>query len=1621
MQNPFDQFDVNQVEQNPFDAFDQEASEDPAQQVQSVFQPVPSEGPVLRPEQGLPGFEPVPAGGPVSDEFTRDPQSFLPSEFARPVGPDLGFLDATGNAFGRGVQNLQDAVSMLNAEIGNYLGVEGTNERLAQDIAINDEDRRAFPVDRTTQLGQEELETTDGFLDATGAFLSNPRLISNVAAESAPLSAPTLLGAGAVAAAGAGTAPVVGVTALGSFLVEYFSSLSGDVKEAQTGEQILGILNNEKISDEQAIEAIMSDEETMSGFRQFAATRGVPIAALDALTLGTAGKFFGPVRKLVAGSGRSLAGRAAGVGAGTAAELGAQMAGGSAGEALAQRLSEGEISSPAEVVAEGIAEIATAPADVAINSISEARNTRAETARLSSEEDARLKLAEADEAERAATESVAVLQPETLQQPQEALEDATTAEAVPEASPEPVIQGTAPVAPNEQQEPQAIEQAFPLPDPEVAAPPSVEAGTASPIEGAPQAAPELSAPDRAAPPQAEQQAPTEPESIPEAIEAGPESDVISSASNISSLADRIAKHAPRPEHRVIARRIHKRIAELKEDGQKFSLRRYRTLKSLPADMKFGGVQGQARTSFKNDGNVKSELRLNGLGKGLTYETALHELVHLVTSSVTAVGQHASTREGALSKEIAGRLNEIYDATLEAAIRIDSAKDTPTPDFVRSALNGIGRPLTDGETAKTSSNALESVDEILAWGLTNPGMQELMAKTKMPGTNETLWTRFVQTVAKALGISEKDGNTALSELLKVTDDILSADPKEFRKDRGDLINTLTSEQRDGDSQQGSVRNEEASAPIEDFVEGSHKTGTPKPAPQDKLYSNPVEPLGRMLFGSVDEWNAHLKGTAEVRRAIGDYLKGKGFGGRFRMVKEVTHSYDGLMRTLARGFKSPTVDKVLDKFFASSGVAADASRTFDEAFSGEVNRGHNKLDKILDPVADRAGEVNPDVQKRIIDLVQNPGRILPNGPPIHQAAAGLRDFLSERLDYMRKADVDIGEIAEGYWPREFDVNSLIQDRDKFIAQATQVYKITNPEWKDTEAGNAAVSLYDEVVFGGLGAPGQSNASGGVPFVKERKWDKAADEIMSEFYVDNIQALMGQYIVRSSRRAEIARRFGDNWAEWHGLMDDVRSEGAEQMIEPLMDYANMMVGNAHAGFSPSWRQAAGAVRMWTTFGVMEKATLASLAEVFTPALRTGNAADALRALKGTMKSLVAHHRGKPNEMVELAEDLGVISGVGSASLMGSRFAGGDPVTSGQAKAMASYFRRTYLEQWTNATRVASMGVGTVFIRRLAKEFNAGKHKKQFFLSELGIDNADAARFSSWVEGLGDRAPTMSDIQAAGDVGQMYQTAVMRFTDQTIMRPSAATRPRWASHPLGAVVFQLQAFIYAFHKNILGRTARVLRSAKRGEIDKVEAGKLIASQAFIGYPLIYLAQLGIGEMRDELFSDPERRERETTGARLEKAWSRSGYFGAFDFGYNILSGARYQRSITEASMGPALGGIGDALDTSIALLVQNTETTNTQERKAAREVYDFIVEPTVNLGLSMVPVSPASAAVTIGVMPGLRETFVDRMAGRARTRRSNQPIKGLFERFLESEPATARSRRSTRPPARETGRTSR
>lgn len=782
------------------------------------------------------------------------------------------------------------------------------------------------------------------------------------------------------------------------------------------------------------------------------------------------------------------------------------------------------------------------------------------------------------------------------------------------------------------------------------------------------------------------------------------------------------------------------------------------------------------------------------------------------------------------------------------------------------------------------------------------------------------------------------------------------------------------------------------------------------PDGTFYSNP--------FASPEAWKSlgHTLGmTKSYWRDLGasrdNLLEAwrkddpKKTWGSADLARTIFYSTDGEIRSIGKAYDSPTIKALADHLFAPGdfGRGGAVPRTYHEEIGARVTSNLNKLADIMKPFL---GKEHAATVQQIKRLVQNPGNIKP-GTKIHDAAAGLRKLLDEEFKYLKSSGVDVGHV-DGYWPRMVDSVSTLRDQSGFLAAAAKQYLRDGIAKTRNEADDMANSWLASIELGHAGAKKDGTdfvMLGGTPnssFAKERVFSDSIERDKSNplnrFYLQDPVDTLTQHFQRTARRAAWASRFGDDLSKWKDMKAAIIKEGNAASLRQVVDIVGSATGVVRSYNGAAATNAMAIMRTWGALRLLPRAAVTSLSEMAIPAIRNGNIARILPDIARTAYALVG---GMKKERA-LAEDVGVISRVIGDSILGRRYGAMQPGSKFQQDIMNRNFRRTGLEQFTTATRVMSINAGQTLIRRLALDVADGHMRAKSstaMLRELGV--SDVPAFSKWLKATNEGRPSVVDLKSDVGVEREYRTALQRHNNQTILDPNSSTRPGWANHPLGSLVFMLQSYQYAFQKNVLNRAGAGIVEGLTGKGYNLADRATMLAPA-MALPMLAAIQYAIAPIRDEIWGDPSAKAsdpdapdpmmKELMGAnapsaRVMKAISRGSLTGMVDPYFNMLTGARYDRDAATAVAGPQIGAIFQILDKTMKLGVKNPTTTNSTERDFTKNMYDMAVAPAIAAGAAFLP-APIGAAVThYGTSATAREGFTSAVEGPKRTTGSNGP----------------------------------
>jgi len=434
-------------------------------------------------------------------------------------------------------------------------------------------------------------------------------------------------------------------------------------------------------------------------------------------------------------------------------------------------------------------------------------------------------------------------------------------------------------------------------------------------------------------------------------------------------------------------------------------------------------------------------------------------------------------------------------------------------------------------------------------------------------------------------------------------------------------------------------------------------------------------------------------------------------------------------------------------------------------------------------------------------------------------------------------------------------------------------------------------------------------------------------------------------------------------------------------------------------------------TSITLLVRAPIASLAEPFTAAITSGSVKKGFSSFLTTMQELP-----KIREMGGNAEDirlrqqfariLGVIDDPEVGDIMTNRIGGTFANNQKLNRMMQQFFYKTKLTGLTNAQRRTASKIGFQYISEMAHEYKNPINERrklvaQKVLNDFGVSNSVMDQFTDYVTSFNDfkvspirkksqikgktKLPANEDIMydsgEYSDMGLQLAVSIMRFADQTVQDPRIADRPKWAENPLGRIVYGITSFIYSFQDKVLKGMARKV-GREYGVSKELGASKpkatLDATTYVVGTIAPTLATLFAGHLVfstvRELIFNQDRWDREweeskndpvafMTDYLLPLAFARSGFTGAFDPFYQMITGLKYRRDIANTLTGTA-GYILQNLESIIEYFINNSENTLSNEYNALKGLWNLTVNPILSALYAIAPMSPPTA---LGGAPAL------------------------------------------------------
>lgn len=388
-----------------------------------------------------------------------------------------------------------------------------------------------------------------------------------------------------------------------------------------------------------------------------------------------------------------------------------------------------------------------------------------------------------------------------------------------------------------------------------------------------------------------------------------------------------------------------------------------------------------------------------------------------------------------------------------------------------------------------------------------------------------------------------------------------------------------------------------------------------------------------------------------------------------------------------------------------------------------------------------------------------------------------------------------------------------------------------------------------------------------------------------------ILNSYSQQASRRAEWARRLGDDGSGVRVLLDKAKRQGATpEQLDTARKFVRAVDGTLGDTINPTARRLTGNLIVYQNIRLLPLAIFSSVVDAQGIIVRGGGVGDAFKSFKRGIREMSKNFQKDPtgDAMTALAEAIGTVDNAMLIHTLGSSHSQGMVGDKGRA-INDWFFRVNLMDQWNRSMRTGATEAALSFLARHATK--PGPHSERF-LRELGLTATDVQ-----LDGNGRPKVLESDGLTLEQSARM-KAAVNRWVDGAVLRPDAVDKPVWMSDPHFALVAHLKQFVFSFHETILKRVAHEARH-----------GNYSPAMALASYVPMMIAADTLKGLIQGGGEEPDWKAGWTASDYVWSGMERAGLFGVGQFGIDMIGDVNRGGSGFGALTGPTVDQIVDAV----------------------------------------------------------------------------------------------------------------
>lgn len=441
------------------------------------------------------------------------------------------------------------------------------------------------------------------------------------------------------------------------------------------------------------------------------------------------------------------------------------------------------------------------------------------------------------------------------------------------------------------------------------------------------------------------------------------------------------------------------------------------------------------------------------------------------------------------------------------------------------------------------------------------------------------------------------------------------------------------------------------------------------------------------------------------------------------------------------------------------------------------------------------------------------------------------------------------------------------------------------------------------------------------------------ISELFDTNVYNTLENYVDQAVKRGAFVRRFGRKGDKLTAALLRAKEAGAtDEELKYVQHYVQSMLGsygrithlklntainwaseklgrgkivpeNPQELINPKFAKFNQVLMAYQNLRVLDFAVFTSLVDPAGIAARSGSLSNAWSSFRTGVRAWRNHHwKGNPDYIASVGEMLGITEAHMTNEALQQEYGGN--WMSGRAKQVNdALFKYSGLTGWTRMTRLMAIASAMQFMKFHSTTSTA---ESSGYLTDLGLRKGDLTAGSFDANGNlillneADRASLRATDRAVLERDNRLRAAMIRYTNEAILRPNAAQRPVWASDPHFALIFHLKQFMWSFTQTILANAVHQAKNGRyaplmlAGTLYPLGMGAVDALRDWLRY-----GDRGAPSMRDATFSDYAMR-----------AMERSGMFGYQQLLLDAKDDVKYGGIGIESFLGPTAGQAMDLLE---------------------------------------------------------------------------------------------------------------